>query len=170
MLQMSTLLFRYSGNLKVANSFDTKFLSSCFAWQYGFPLSSKSQILMTPSPTVQGLLFVRWKVKYAGHFKVTLAPELYWEVHVTYSSKTCFPVVKKFEYLTFMDSNFFPKFLTHDYTQFIYKPSSTTSPTKTFAIPAIAMTTLGGIEVPPVTLCISCKKKQNIPFMLPLTK
>ena len=36
-------------------------------------------------------------------------------------------------------------------------PSSTTSPTKTFAIPAMAMTTFGGIDDPPVTLCISCK-------------
>ena len=37
----------------------------------------------------------------------------------------------------------------------IHKPSSTTSPTKTFAIPAMAITTLGGMEVPPVTLCMS---------------
>ena len=38
-----------------------------------------------------------------------------------------------------------------------YIPSSTTSPTKTLAIPAMAMTTFGGIDDPPVTLCISCK-------------
>ena len=41
----------------------------------------------------------------------------------------------------------------------IHKPSSTTSPTKTFAIPAMAITTLGGMEVPPVTLCMSWKTK-----------
>lgn len=43
----------------------------------------------------------------------------------------------------------------------IHKPSSTTSPTKTFAIPAMAITTLGGMEVPPVTLCISWKTKKH---------
>ena len=39
----------------------------------------------------------------------------------------------------------------------LHVPSSTTSPTNTLAIPAIAMTTFGGIEVPPVTLCMSCR-------------
>lgn len=47
----------------------------------------------------------------------------------------------------------------------IHKPSSTTSPTKTFAIPAMAITTLGGMEVPPVTLCMSWKTKKQKLFL-----
>lgn len=99
MITTCTLLSSYSGNLKVANSIDTKFSSSCLAWEYDFPLSSKFHISTTASPIVQGFLFVMWKAKSTGHFiKVTLAPQFYLEVHATLlnSSKPIFLSLKSF--------------------------------------------------------------------------
>ena len=49
-------------------------------------------------------------------------------------------------------------------------PSSTTSPTNTLAIPAIAITTFGGTELPPITLCISYKKRKKYNALVHDTK